>query len=52
MTDLQFYCFIWGDITMNEISVVLHQGFPTFLWPCTPSEFRQMSMYPFSNSKN
>jgi len=24
------------------------QGFPTFLLPCTPSAFRQMSMYPFS----
>jgi len=26
------------------------QGFPTFLLPCTPSAFRQMSMYPFSIS--
>jgi len=24
----------------------LGQGFPTFLWPCTPLAFRQMSMYP------
>jgi len=27
------------------------QGFPTFLWPCAPLAFRQMSMYPFSISK-
>jgi len=25
----------------------LSQGFPTFLLPCTPSAFTQMSMYPF-----
>jgi len=24
----------------------IQQGFPTFLWPCTPSAFRHMSMYP------
>jgi len=25
---------------------VLEQRFPTFLWLCTPSAFRQMGMYP------
>jgi len=28
----------------------LAQGFPTFFLPCTPSAFRQMSMYPYSIS--
>ena len=28
----------------------LAYGFPTFLSPCTPSAFRQMSMYPYSMS--
>jgi len=31
---------------------VIHQGFPTFFWPCTPSAFQQMIMYPFSISKD
>jgi len=31
-------------------SVLIDHGFPTFLLPCTPSAFRQMSMYPFSIS--
>jgi len=26
----------------------LDQGFPILLWPCTPSAFREVSMYPFS----
>jgi len=26
--------------------VQIAQSFPTFLWPCTLSAFRQMSMYP------
>jgi len=30
--------------------IVLDQGCPTFLLPCTPSAFRKMSMYPFSIS--
>jgi len=30
----------------------LQQGFPTFLWPCTPLAFRQMSTYPFRISKD
>jgi len=25
-------------------------GFPTFFLPCTPSAFRQISMYPYSIS--
>ena len=31
---------------------LLYQGFPTFLWQCTPSAFRQMSIYHFSISKD
>jgi len=31
------------DLFTNSLA----QGFPTFLLPCTPSAFRQMSMYPF-----
>jgi len=31
---------------------MLEQGFPNFLWPHTPLAFRQMSMYPFSISKD
>ena len=27
--------------------MIIDQGFPTFLWPCTPLAFRQSSMYPF-----
>ena len=27
-------------------AVCLKQVFPNFLWPCTPSAFRQMDMYP------
>jgi len=27
-----------------NVSVVMNQEFPTFLWPWTPSAFRQMSM--------
>jgi len=32
--------------------VVIHQGFPTFFWPCTHSTFQHMIMYPFSISKH
>jgi len=31
-------------------TLFLKQGFPTIFLPCTPSAFRQMSMYPFSIS--
>jgi len=31
-------------------SDILVQGFPTVFLPCTPSAFRQMSMYPYSIS--
>jgi len=34
----------------SDYCFTLEQGFPTFLLPCTPSAFRQMSMYPFSIS--
>jgi len=27
--------------------VCLGQELPIFLWPCTPSAFQQMSMYPY-----
>jgi len=27
---------------------ILDHGFPTFVLPCTPSAFQQVSMYPFS----
>jgi len=29
--------------------VTLVQGFPTFLLPCTPSAFQQISMYPLAD---
>jgi len=32
------------------VCLLLNQGFPTFFLPCTPSAFRQMSMYPWSIS--
>jgi len=44
------------QVRKNEISLrkwsggttqlrTLEQGFPTFLWSCTPSEFRQLNMH-------
>jgi len=41
-----------ADIALseNEFDNLLQQGFPTFFLPCTPSAFRQMSMYPYSIS--
>ena len=35
---------------MTKLLIYLDQGFPTFLWPCTPSAFWNISMYPFSIS--
>jgi len=40
-----------GQTPFRE-NIALDQGFPLFLWPCTPLAFRQMSMYPFSISKD
>jgi len=37
-----------GVISLEPVG--LKQGFPTFVLPCTPSAFRQMSMYPYSIS--
>ena len=43
---------VWGFLTLflhfllKSIVISLEQGFPTFLWRCTPSAFRQISMYP------
>jgi len=34
---------------LNTINCLV-QGFPTFFLPCTPSAFRQMSMYPYGIS--
>jgi len=34
----------------RELFLALQQGFPTFFLPCTPSAFRQMSMYLYSIS--
>jgi len=34
----------------GKMKAGLVQGFPTFFLPCTPSAFRQMSMYPYSIS--
>ena len=38
------------QIKPKKKSLPLNQGFPTFILPCTPSAFRQVSMYPFSIS--
>jgi len=35
-----------GLLFICAISHPLDQGFQIFLWPCTPSVFQQMSMYP------
>jgi len=35
-------------VFINSQSHSAEQGFQTFLLPCTPSAFPQMSMYPFS----
>jgi len=35
---------------LDDSFFTLGQGFPTLLLPCTPSAFRQMSMYPYSIS--
>jgi len=36
-----------ADINQNNVQKEsLRQGFPNFVWPCTPSVFRYMSMYP------
>jgi len=35
---------------LEGLTDILAQGFPTFFLPCTPSAFRQMSMYPYSIS--
>jgi len=43
------------EFSINGLQILYHclqamlpfeQRFPTFLWPCTPSEFRLMSIYP------
>ena len=33
-------------LEMHARNDAINQGFPTFIWPCTHSAFRQMSMYP------
>jgi len=38
------------QLTTQTTHYTLEQGFPTFLLPCTPSAFQQISMYPFSIS--
>ena len=32
----------------RRIFVVIEQGFPTFLLPCTPSSFWQVNMFPYN----
>jgi len=44
-------CYVTWKATVDVCNRT-DQGFPTFLWPCTPSAFRQMSMYPFSIAKD
>jgi len=44
--DLTMYNFC----QMEGVEVPLEQGFPTFLLPCTPSAFQQISTYLFSIS--
>jgi len=39
-----------GNCRLQLLYVVLKQGFPTFLVPCTPSAFRQRCMHPFNIS--
>jgi len=36
----------------DRLQQCLNQGFPTFLLPCTPTAFQQISMYPFRISKD
>jgi len=46
-------CFAQAAYEGNRVcisTIHLDQGFPTFFLPCTPSAFRQMSMYPYSIS--
>jgi len=45
---------VYSYIQYNSINKLYRsdQGFPTFLWPCTPSAFWRISMYPFSVSKD
>jgi len=45
-------CIDRSAVTKRLGAIALGQGFPTFFWPCTPSAFQQMIMYPFSISQD
>jgi len=51
MNSYQWMCSLCMLTKASYVCYALSQGFPTFLLSCTPSAFRQMSMYPFSISK-